>query len=49
MTRRISYFLIRSKDLTFDADKFYIAADTIPEQGNACFWYATSREADFWS
>ncbi|MEZ4508411.1 MAG: hypothetical protein R2881_01765 [Eubacteriales bacterium] len=44
------YFLIRSKDLTFDADKFYIAADTIPEQGNAsAFGMPLSREADFWS
>ena len=42
------YFLIRSKDLSFDTDRFYIAADTIPGQGNAsALGMPLSREADF--
>ncbi len=42
------YFLLRSDDLSFGTDKFYIAADTIPNQGNtSAMGIPLSRAADF--
>ncbi len=42
------YFLIRSNDLSFDSDRFCIAADTIPAQGNlTALGVPLNRAADF--
>lgn len=42
------YFLIRSDGLSLDTDRFYIAADTIPNQGNtSAMGIPLARAADF--